>query len=226
MLNKPEKNRMHSVSSILFSLALGSCISLTASADDHDAHNHDQHKAEVHHHDHKHTSLAAGEVNHHDSLYHFSANWTDQNNSKLTLNDFKGQPVIISMIYGNCRTACPVLVNDARQIIKKLNPQQQQTVKVVFVSFDAKHDTPEVLADYAEQMDLAQPNWHFLNGSASDIRTLATLLGIRYREKSDGNFDHSNILTLLDKEGRIAHRVEGLQQPAEPMIKKISALLP
>ena len=49
-----------------------------------------------------------------------------------------------------------------------------------------------------------------MNGSAGQIRELAALLGVKYRADGDGEFAHSNIITVLDEKGEIAHRRTGI----------------
>jgi protein SCO1/2 len=51
------------------------------------------------------------------------------------------------------------------------------------------------------------------------------LLGVQFAEKSDGHFSHSNLVTILDKEGRILQRIEGLNQPVEEAAAQIEELL-
>jgi protein SCO1/2 len=41
------------------------------------------------------------------------------------------------------------------------------------------------------------------------------MLGVQYRERSDGMFEHSNLVTVLDTKGQIGKRIEGLGQPME-----------
>jgi protein SCO1/2 len=41
---------------------------------------------------------------------------------------------------------------------------------------------------------------------------LAVLLGIKYRKEPQGGFAHSNLITVLNKQGEIVHRQVGLQQ--------------
>jgi protein SCO1/2 len=36
------------------------------------------------------------------------------------------------------------------------------------------------------------------------------LLGVQYRERSDGHFEHSNLISALDAQGKIAVRSEGI----------------
>jgi protein SCO1/2 len=177
-----------------------------------------------HHHGH-HTPLAAEEANHGDSLFHFQADWQSHRGETVQLADFEGRPTIITMIYGSCQTACPILVRDAQRIQQALPADQRESVQVVVVSFDPARDTPDALATYARDRAVDKPNWHYLNGRAGDIRTLATLLGIRYRDNGNGTFDHSNLVAVLDPAGRIVHRSEGLMQPVEGAVAAIDAAL-
>ncbi|KPD23790.1 SCO family protein [Idiomarina zobellii] len=81
------------------------------------------------------------------------------------------------------------------------------------------------LADYVKQYNLNSDSWVFLHGEDQDIRTLATVLGVRYRKRPDGDFDHSNLITVLDKNGVIEHRVEGLGQPMDKAAKVVDTLI-
>lgn len=183
-------------------------------------------QAPQHHHDHSHhVTMEAASVNQSDSIYHLDGLWQTHRGEIIELSQLQGSPVVISMIYGNCATACPVLVNDARRIYSALPPEYQQHVKLVMVSFDDDRDTPAALADYVERYQLNESAWTFLHGNDTDIRTLATVLGIRYRLRDDGNFDHSNLITVLDKHGRIVERIEGLNRPVEPTVAVLKKMI-
>ncbi|WP_287818213.1 SCO family protein, partial [Idiomarina sp.] len=172
-----------------------------------------------------HTTMNAAEVSHSQSVYQIDASWKTHQKNELKLSELEGTPVIISMIYGSCTTACPVLVHDVKRLYSKLDEDTQKHVKLVMVSFDTNRDTPEALADYVKQYKLNNDNWLFLNGSEQDIRTLATVLGVRYRQRPDGDFDHSNLITILDKQGVIAERIEGLSQPMDKPAKVVTKLV-
>lgn len=187
-------------------------------AQDHSHHNkHGDHS--------NHTTMNAAEVSHSQSVYQIDASWKTHQKNELKLSELEGTPVIISMIYGSCTTACPVLVHDVKRLYSKLDEDTQKHVKLVMVSFDTNRDTPEALADYVKQYKLNNDNWLFLNGSEQDIRTLATVLGVRYRRRPDGDFDHSNLITILDKQGVIAERIEGLSQPMDKPAKVVTKLV-
>ncbi len=179
-------------------------------------------------HNHNHSAdntLNTTEVNSEHSLYHLDAEWTDHRNETISLTDFKGAPVIVVMFYGNCTEVCPILIQDAWRLYSSVDESVQEEINVLAVSFDTENDTPEVLRKYAEYEQLDIPGWYFMTADDADIRTLAMMLGVQYSKKSDGHFAHSNLVTVLDEKGRIAQRVEGLNQPMDDAKSKIESIM-
>ena len=179
-------------------------------------------------HNHNHSAdntLNTTEVNSEHSLYHLDAEWTDHRNETISLTDFKGAPVIVVMFYGNCTEVCPILIQDAWRLYSSVDESVQEEINVLAVSFDTENDTPEVLRKYAEYEQLDIPGWYFMTTDDADIRTLAMMLGVQYSKKSDGHFAHSNLVTVLDEKGRIAQRVEGLNQPMDDAKSKIESIM-
>lgn len=199
----------------LLTLTISSLMALSAFANNPHA-GHDAHA--------NHTPMSAEAVTHDHSMFHLDADWLAQDGRSFRLDQLAGKPTVITMIYGSCTTACPVLVNDARRVERALPESIRKDLQVVVVSFDPARDTPKRLADYAADYDVDPERWHFLHGNAADIRTLAAMLGIRYRDNGDGTFDHSNVVTLLDARGRITERSEGLARPVEPLVEALESL--
>lgn len=162
-----------------------------------------------------HNAMDAQPVESEYSIYHMDATWTDHRGETFQLSDLQGQPVVVVMFYGNCTQVCPILIRDARRVYEAVEENLQSELYVLAVTFDPKNDTPGVLKDYAIKKNLNVSQWHFTTGDPSDIRELAMLLGVQYAQKSNGHFSHSNLVTVLDSEGRIAQRLEGLNQPVE-----------
>lgn len=166
-------------------------------------------------------SISAGDVNDRHSLYHLNATWTDHHGETVFLSDYKGSPVIVVMFYGNCAEICPILIRDTWRLYTAVDKSVRNRVNVLAVSFDAENDTPATLLKYAEREQLNISGWHFMTSSDSDIRNLAMMLGVQYSKKSDGHFAHSNLITVLDKNGRITVRIEGLNRP----VKEAAAII-
>ena len=155
------------------------------------------------------------------SLYHLSSSWTDQHQGRVALPDLAGGPAVVVMFYGDCTTACPLLVRSAEQIEAALPEGLREDTQFVMVSFDTERDTPERLGAYAQEKGLDRANWHWLVGSPLQTRQLATLLGVQYRDAGNGMFAHSNVVTVLDADGVPSARLEGLGVKLEPAIEAV-----
>lgn len=164
-------------------------------------------------------ALDAAEVNHHHSLFQMDAEWLNHRGENFQLSEFQGHPVIITMFYGSCTQVCPILIRDAKRLYQAVDESLREKVQVLAVSFDTENDTAEELYNYAETKNLNLSNWHFVTGDRNDIRELAMLLGVQYSKKGDGHFAHSNLVTLLDGNGMIVSRLEGLNQPVNEAAK-------
>ncbi len=165
---------------------------------------------------------AAGQHQHHaapaapprsDSIYALSVSLVDQDGKKVGLDLFFGHPVLISMFYTTCRDACPLLIADLKRIERELPAATRADVRIVLVSLDPEHDTPEALRALARARGLDTARWRLLTAPDDTVRDVAAVLGIRYRRLPDGGFNHSSVITALDPAGVIVARVEGLGQP-------------
>jgi protein SCO1/2 len=93
----------------------------------------------------------------------------NQNGKKVRLKDLlkSDKPVLLDFIYGTCTTICPVLSAGYTNLQNKLGPQVNN-VRLVSISIDPEHDTPEVMLAYLKRYR-AKPGWDFLTGNREDI---------------------------------------------------------
>ncbi len=127
------------------------------------------------------------------------------------------------MFYGTCKHACPVLIASAKQVESAASPSARARTRIVMVTIDPARDTPAALAELARSYDVGD-RWTFLHGSDGDIRELAAVLGIRYRATADGEFQHSNVLTLLNAQGAVVHQTVGLGASTDEMVAELERL--
>jgi protein SCO1/2 len=146
-----------------------------------------------------------------ESLYLLDATWNDQNARPMQLASLRGKPVILSMIFTRCGWACPTIVRDMKKIAGRLQEDVQNDFRYVLVSMDPERDTPDVLSGFAREHQLESGRWTLLRGTTDDVRMLAALLGIRYRKEASGQFSHTNLITILNSEGEVAHVHKGLE---------------
>jgi protein SCO1/2 len=161
-----------------------------------------------------------------DSLYELSGSFVDQDGTTVGLDLFRGHPVLISMFYSRCPDACPLLIADLKRIERELPPRTRANLRIVLVSFDPEHDTPEVLAALARAHNLDTSRWRLLRAPDDTVRDVAAALGIRYRALPEGRFNHSSVITLLDADGAILARDEGIGQPHDALLQHLRGLRP
>lgn len=168
------------------------------------------------------SALPAGELPG-TSLFHLASAWTDQDGGDFALPEMRGKASVFVMFYGDCTTACPLLVRSAEEIEAALPAELQGQVEFVMVTFATEEDTPAKLKAYAASKGLDREGWRWLVGSPLQTRQLATLLGVQYRDVGNGMYAHSNVVTILDREGVPLARLEGLGIDLGPAVKALVA---
>ena len=141
-----------------------------------------------------------------DSVYQLDIPLTSQDAHVSKLSDLRGTPVLIAMFYTSCKYVCPLIVDSMLRVDKGLTADERAHLRVVLVSFDPEHDTPQALKAVAVERHLDLPRWSLDRTDAESVRKLAAVLGVQYRAIENGDFNHSTVISLLDKEGRIAAR--------------------
>jgi protein SCO1/2 len=144
------------------------------------------------------------------SLYQLDATFTDDSGKAFSLGSLRGRPVVVNMFFASCGYACPLTVTDLLAIEGRVPAGLREQPVFVLVSFDTARDTAEVLAKYRAQRGLGS-QWILLRGDNDAVRELAALLGVKYKQEADGSFSHSNLVTILNREGEIVHQRTGLQ---------------
>lgn len=144
------------------------------------------------------------------SIYNLPSHWTTQDGEEIELKDLQGKVLAMVMIYTSCQAACPRLVADMRNIEKQIPEDKMDDVQFVFVSIDPKTDTPERLTEFAKENDMEDDRWLFLRGTEEDTREFAAVLAVNYKKISPMDFSHSNIISVFDQGGEMAHQQEGL----------------
>lgn len=142
------------------------------------------------------------------SIYHAGSTWTDQHGERRAIASLAGRVQVVGMVYTSCAYACPRMVLDMKRLEDELG--RRDDVGFVLVSIDPERDTPARLAEFAAGSRLDPARWTLLHGEGGDILELAALLGVQYRRMADGEFIHSNLLTVLDRDGQVVHRQLGL----------------
>lgn len=159
------------------------------------------------------------------SLYQSETRWTTDAGREIELRTLQGRPQVVAMFFTTCRSTCPVIVNDLRRLEASLPAELRAQVGFTLVSFDSERDTPEVLAAYRSTRQLPRETWTLLRGSPEDLQELSALLGVRFKQEANGQFAHSNTITVLSAGGEIVHQRQGLGTDLGATVQAVEALL-
>ncbi|MBJ7326911.1 MAG: SCO family protein [Chthoniobacterales bacterium] len=127
---------------------------------------------------------------------------TDQDGHEVTNESLRGKIWIADFIFTRCQGPCPVMTSRMIEMQKALIKAPQ--VKLVSVSVDPEHDTPEVLKAYAEQNHADPARWTFLTGDAESIKKLVTEGFMQPLARGDdGNPVHGSMFLVVDGQGMV-----------------------
>lgn len=91
----------------------------------------------------------------------------NRDGSVVGRNSLAGRPWVADFVFTRCALSCPRLTS----LMRRLGADAPGVTRVSF-TVDPSHDTPEVLADYAEAYAVSDPGWLFLTGDERTIRSL------------------------------------------------------
>jgi protein SCO1/2 len=160
-----------------------------------------------------------------DSVYQLAITLTDQSGRALPLAELRGQPVLVAMFYTSCDNVCPMIAYHMHRVEQALPEAERARLRVLLVSFDPARDTPDALRRFAEGHHADPARWVVARAEANDVRDLAAVLGIRYRELDGGVFNHSSLITLLDRDGIIRARTSDLKALDPEFMRTLEASL-
>ena len=141
-----------------------------------------------------------------DTVYHTISGFSllDQDSNQVSENIFKGKIHIANFMFTTCGTICPKMSSEMMRVQHAF--EKDTNVVIVSYTVDPEHDSPSVLKEYALQHKAIQNKWFFLTGDKKTIYDLARNSYYLVAGEGDGgpeDFIHSEMFTLIDKEGRI-----------------------
>lgn len=143
-----------------------------------------------------------------DSTYHSIPDFSfvNQFSDTVSQSDYEGNIYLANFVFTTCPTICPVMTYNMRRVQQKM--AQYPNFKILSHSVFPEYDTPEVLLQYANDMEADLSNWNFVTGDRNEIYSIASSYFVNVMEDSAaaGGFLHSEYFVLVDKEGRIRAR--------------------
>src|SRR5262249_49769372 len=106
--------------------------------------------------------------------------------------------------------------------------RRARAVRLLSVSFDPDHDTPEILRKHSQMRGGTPPLWTFAVASHVELARITTPLGLIYGPGKN-EIIHNLCTAVIDPEGRLARLEVGTQRnkwSSADLLKSIDSLIP
>ena len=138
----------------------------------------------------------------------------NQDSLYVSNEDFLGKVFVVEFFF----TRCPSICIEMNKNMKILDEEfgSRNDFGIASFTIDPENDTPKVLKQYSELIDVKSKNWHFLTGNINDIYDLSNSgfnIFSSVNPNVAGGFEHQGFFALIDKEGYIRSRENGMGSP-------------
>ncbi|MEN9698946.1 MAG: hypothetical protein RLZZ301_144 [Bacteroidota bacterium] len=164
-----------------------------------------------------------------DTIYqripHFA--YFNQDSTPVTNASYKGKVWITEFFFASCRSICPIMNTQLKNVEKALRPYSSELQYLSF-TIDPNNDTPSVLKAHQQQLGITAKNWDFLCGDEAETHRLGIehFLVFAGREaEAQGGYAHSGAFTLVDKAGYVRGVYEVVQPDLSVNKKEYTRLL-
>ncbi|MEW6332229.1 MAG: SCO family protein [Pseudomonadota bacterium] len=150
---------------------------------------------------------------------------TATDGSKRRLSEYRGKPLVISLIYTSCYHICPTTTQHLDKVTRiaraALGPE---SFSVLTIGFDTPKDTPVAMRQFARDQGIDMPGWQFLSADATTMQGLTKDLGFISYAAPHG-FDHLIQATVIDAQGKIYRQVYGMTFDTPLLVEPLKELV-
>lgn len=156
------------------------------------------------------------------SLFELSFPLTDASARVRHLDEFRGTPFVATMIYTQCTSVCPRVTADLQRLDRALPAGVRDRTRYVLLSLDPERDTPEAMTRFVHDHGLDATRWTLLAAEPDDMRTLAAVLGVKFRPDAGGEIAHSAVFAVVDAGGVVRHRQTGTKDDLDELVAAVT----
>jgi protein SCO1 len=135
-----------------------------------------------------------------------NATLIDERGREFAIDSYHGNAVAITFIFTRCPypTFCPRISENfaAVQAALSLNAGAPKNWRLLSITIDPDHDTPQILRAYADAHQADPAHWSFATGSLRAITTLALRCGLNFWDEN-GAIQHNLRTIVIDPAGKV-----------------------
>jgi len=161
---------------------------------------------------------------------------TDQSGAPFSSQALAGHVTLLDFVYTYCTDACPIMSATFQDAQRKLTQDKLLGSKVMLVSMsvDPVHDTPPVMADYAQQFQADPNSWKMLTGDFDSVYDVITGFKVATRPPRPAvdspppggtELTHSTAVLLIDPQLQVRAYLDGTDASADDLISAAKRLI-
>jgi protein SCO1/2 len=131
--------------------------------------------------------------------------WSDEQGAPVRFEQWRGAPIIVTMVFTACTSTCPVTIERLRRVTETF-AREGRAATFVLVTLDPSNDTPEQLRRFKISRRLPE-RWHLLRGNDAQTRALADLLQVHLLD--DAHVFHDARIVVFDRDGKLSGQLRG-----------------
>lgn len=149
----------------------------------------------------------------------------DSTGKDVRFSDYRGRPLLISLVYTGCFQACPVATQFLAEAVREARRALGDgKFAVVSIGFNQPFDSPAAMAAFKRQNKIDERGWDFLSPDPTQVDALTANLGFTYEATPKG-FDHVTQVTIVDADGVIYRQVYGENFDLPMLVQPLKELL-
>lgn len=149
----------------------------------------------------------------------------DRGGRTVRLSDYRGKPLVISMIFTHCPFVCATTTRSLSTLKASQEAFGEDSFGVLTVGFDTENDTPEAMDDFAKRMGIDLHNWEFVSADPETIKKLSKDLGFTFFPTDEGGFDHITQTTFVDAQGKVYRQIYGEEFDNKTLIEPLREMI-
>lgn len=164
-----------------------------------------------------------------DSVYHTipDFSFTNQDNQTITHKNYEGKIYVADFFFTTCPTICPIMKKQMLRVYEKF--KENPKVGILSHSIDPRHDSVQVLKEYAARLGVKSKMWNFVTGEKAKIYEIGEksyYVTAGEDSTAAGGIIHSGAFILVDTKRRVRGVYDGTKETdVTKLLKDMDVLL-
>ena len=155
------------------------------------------------------------------------ASLVDQDGRARKFSEWRGKTVAVTFVYTRCPLPefCPLMDRNFATVQREVEADRKlaDRARLLSVSFDPDHDTPNVLQEHAQRVGADPKIWTWLTGPREVVEPFALAFGVSTMRDDNPPLEivHNLRTAVVDRTGRIASVLTGNSWTPDELITRL-----